>query len=62
MLPLTQQRYFEVHSPRAAIVAARVGVGLGHAALPFNTYQAGSPDIRLARPAMREPAGVRGPV
>src|SRR5262249_32725084 len=62
MLPLTQQRYFEVHSPRAAMVTARDGMCLGHAAHPFNTYQAGSPDIRLAPSATREPAGVRGPV
>jgi len=59
MLPLTQQRYFEVHSPRAVTVTARDGVSLGHAALPFNTYQARSPDKRLAPSATREPAGVR---
>ena len=46
MLPLTQQRYFEVHNPRAATMTARDGMRLGHAALPFNTNQAGSPDIR----------------
>jgi len=62
MLPLTQQRYFEVHNPRAATMTAREGMRLGHAALPFNTYQAGSPDIRLAPSATREPVGVCGPV
>jgi len=62
MLQLTQQRYLEVHSPRAAIVTARGGMDLGHAALPFNNYQAGSPDMRLALSATREPAGIRGPV
>src|SRR5262245_34082318 len=62
MLPLTQQRYFEVYSSRPAAVTAREGVSFGHAALPFNTYQAGSPDGRLALSATREPAGVRGQV
>jgi len=43
-------------------MTAREGMRLGHAALPFNTYQAGSPDIRLAPFATREPVGVCGPV
>jgi len=42
-------------------MTARDGMRLGHAALPFNTYQADSPDIRLA-PSAREPVGVCGPV
>jgi len=43
-------------------MTARDGMRLGHAALPLNTYQAGSPDIRLAPSATREPEGVCGPV
>ena len=49
MLPLTQRRYFEVHNPRAAIMTARDGMRLGHAALPFNTYQANSRIFDLRR-------------
>jgi len=62
MLPLTQQRYFEVDCPRAATMTVRAGIALGHAALPFNTNQASLPLYRLAALSPRERAGRAGPV
>jgi len=62
MLPLMQQRYFEVHRPRAAIMAVRVGMELGQAALPFHTNQAGFPPYRIALSSWRQRAGTAGPV
>jgi len=62
MLPLTQQRYFEVDCPRAATMTVRAGVVLGRAALPIHTNQADFPLYHLALSSSRELAGLAGPV
>jgi len=61
MLPLKQQRFFEVHHPRAAS-SARAGMDFGRAALSFHTNQACSFAFRLAPSVTREPAGACCPV
>jgi len=62
MLPLMQQRYFEVQRPCAVTMTARVGVSFGRAALPFHNNQAGFPLYRLALSSSRERVGVAGSV
>src|SRR5215813_5035051 len=60
MLPLTQQRYFEVDCPRAVARTVRGGMRLAHAALPFHTNQASIPFYHLAPFTVRERARGRG--
>jgi len=62
MLPLMQQRYFEVDCQRAAARTVRGGMRLADAALPFHTNQASTPFYRLAPSTVRERVSVRGPV
>src|SRR5262245_33941960 len=59
MLPLTQQRYFEVDCPRAVARTVRGGMRPAHAALPFHTNQASIPFYRLAPSTVRERARMR---
>ncbi len=61
MLPLTQQRYFEIDRPRAVIMTVRVGGALGRAALPFHTNQACLSFDRLALSLARGRVGIPRP-